>query len=287
MKRKVEKYIYAKNIGGEHRVLDENKRFLIGNDVEGCLRAVRQTTAAQPKAETSRKRLGPSSSAMKAKQKKQTGTLHSGSKRPVTELNGLNIFGKSPSPLLGPSLKRQRLDSPMPTDKDIAFLNDFVSSLRGGYVNGIYLSALERRRLANNLDISERGSMEMLNALNLTPDERRRLPSFFQSKIYGLKPYIGPSQVAAEAASQAIAAGNTLMNWVMPSPMVAFFNGHGHSNGMSHVRPSPLGSKLRDSLPPYQTRELRCLYLFPFPPRQPNITLFSTSNSKQANDVSL
>jgi hypothetical protein len=59
-----------------------------------------------------------------------------------------------------------------------------------------------------------------------------------------------------------------LMSWAMPSPMVTFFNGHGRSNGISHVRPSPLGSKLRDSLPPDQTRELRCLYLcqlfFPF-----------------------
>lgn len=264
MKRKVEKYIYAKDIGGDHRVLDENKRFLIGNDVEGCLRAVRQPTAAQAKDETSRKRLGPSSSALKAKSMNQTRILHSGSKRPMLELNGLNIFGKSPSPLSGPSSKRKRLDSPMPTDKDIASLNDFVSSLRGGYVNGIYLSALERRRLAENLNISKRGSTEVLNALNLTPDERRSLPAFLQSIIYGLKPYIGPSQVASEAASEAIAiaSGNSLMNWAMPSPMVTFFNGHGRSNGISLVRPSPLGSRLRDSLPPYQTRELRCLYLF-------------------------
>jgi hypothetical protein len=155
------------------------------------------------------------------------------------------------------------LDSPKPTDKDIASLKDFVSSLRGGYVNGIYLSALERRRLAENSDLSQSGSTEVLNALNLIPDERRRLPAFFQSKIYGLKPYNGPSRVAAEAASKAIAvaSGNSPMNWAMPSPMIPFFNSHGMSNEMSHFRPSPLGSQ-RDPLPPYQTRELHGLFRF-------------------------
>ena len=46
MKRKVEKYIYAKNINGRHDVVDGNDRYLIDNDVEGCLRAVRQPPAS-------------------------------------------------------------------------------------------------------------------------------------------------------------------------------------------------------------------------------------------------
>lgn len=289
MKRKVEKYIYGKNIGGEHRIVDKNKRFLIGNDVEGCLRAVRQPSNAHAKDASTRKRFGPSSNALKANSRNPKEMSKIGSKRPSAELSGFNIFGKSPSPLSGPASKKQRLKFPTPTDKDIASLKVFVSSLRGGYVSGVYLSALERRRLAENLDLSQGGAVEALNALNLTPDERRRLPAFFQSKIYDLKPYNGPSQVAAEAASKAfdVASGSSLMNWVIPSPMIPFFNSQGLSNRMSHVRPSPLGSQ-RDGWPPYQTRELH--YLFRFQPSSPSILtycFFFVSHSKQANDVSI
>ena len=41
MKRKVENYLYEKNIGGVHRLKDENNKYLIGDDIEGCLRATR------------------------------------------------------------------------------------------------------------------------------------------------------------------------------------------------------------------------------------------------------
>lgn len=41
MKRKVEKYLYSKNIGGVHRLKDKNEKYLIGDDIEGCLAAAR------------------------------------------------------------------------------------------------------------------------------------------------------------------------------------------------------------------------------------------------------
>ena len=41
MKRKVEKYLYEKNIGGIHRIKDEDNKYLIGDDIAGCLSAVR------------------------------------------------------------------------------------------------------------------------------------------------------------------------------------------------------------------------------------------------------
>ena len=46
MKRKIEKYVKSKNIGGEGKLYDEHGRFLIGDDIEGTLRAVR--TASGP-----------------------------------------------------------------------------------------------------------------------------------------------------------------------------------------------------------------------------------------------
>lgn len=41
MKRKVEKYLYSKNIGGVHLLKDHNGRYLIVDDIEGCLLAAR------------------------------------------------------------------------------------------------------------------------------------------------------------------------------------------------------------------------------------------------------
>ncbi|GMI34482.1 hypothetical protein TrCOL_g13156 [Triparma columacea] len=41
MKRKIERYVKSKNIGGHEKLYDEHGRFLIGSDIEGTLRAVR------------------------------------------------------------------------------------------------------------------------------------------------------------------------------------------------------------------------------------------------------
>ena len=70
-------------------------------------------------------------------------------------------------------------------------LKSFLSSLRGGYVDGIYMSALERRRRSESLGVCEQGTPETLDALNLTPDERNLLPKFYRMWIPYLKPYVG------------------------------------------------------------------------------------------------
>ncbi|KAL7529433.1 hypothetical protein ACHAXR_002963 [Thalassiosira sp. AJA248-18] len=49
MKRKVEKYLYSKNIDGVNRLKDQYDRYLVGEDIEGCLRAARQGPASQLK----------------------------------------------------------------------------------------------------------------------------------------------------------------------------------------------------------------------------------------------
>eukprot|EP01082_Thalassiosira_pseudonana_P007179 g6537.t1 g6537 contig23:701512-702841(+) len=48
LKRKLEKYLYSKNIGGVHKLVDEQGRYLIGDDIEGCLRAVRERPVSSP-----------------------------------------------------------------------------------------------------------------------------------------------------------------------------------------------------------------------------------------------
>ena len=46
MKRKVEKYIFQKNIDGSNRIKDDGGRYLIGDDIEGCLAAARMGPAS-------------------------------------------------------------------------------------------------------------------------------------------------------------------------------------------------------------------------------------------------
>ena len=46
MKRKVEKYIFHKNFDGTNRIKDDDGRYLIGDDIEGCLAAARKGPAS-------------------------------------------------------------------------------------------------------------------------------------------------------------------------------------------------------------------------------------------------
>ena len=56
MKRKVEKYLYSKNIDGVHRLKDNNDRYLIGDDIDGCLRAARHGLGSHLKNTSSSKK---------------------------------------------------------------------------------------------------------------------------------------------------------------------------------------------------------------------------------------
>jgi myb proto-oncogene protein len=232
MKRKIEKYIKSKNIRGTNLVVDTNNRFLIGDDIDGCLKAIRQRQ--NPKR--------PTTSASKARS-----TFAGSQKRKMDSSSGDNIFASVPS-------KKVALPPPMPTGLDLDVLKDFLSNLRGGYVNGIYLSALERRRLADESNkITTKGSIEVLDALNLTPEERRRLPPFFQSQIFRLRPYVAPpAEVSSKAA--AVSSNESSVKW-MPSPMIATSN-KGNVVGGSQFRTSPLESKWRHPVAPHsETRK--------------------------------
>mmetsp|Transcript_35521 Transcript_35521/g.52039 ORF Transcript_35521/g.52039 Transcript_35521/m.52039 type:complete len:866 (-) Transcript_35521:166-2763(-) len=206
MKRKVEKYIYAKNICGTHQIIDDNNRYLIGDDIEGVLAAVRQPPASHAKDASKSRRGSKSSKMQKAKdgENDEISPLPHGAKRKYEAQTATSMFDELPSSgvvspvghnLFGPSHsnKRARVDPTKTTEKDLLDLRAFLSTMKGGYVNGIYLSALERRRLSESKGVAERGSVEALDTLNLTPEERAKLPLSFQSKIQFLQPYIGPS----------------------------------------------------------------------------------------------
>ncbi|KAL7454169.1 hypothetical protein ACHAWC_007151 [Mediolabrus comicus] len=56
MKRKVEKYIHNKNIDGVNRIKNDDGLYLIGDDIEGCLSAVRRDEKAERKEAAERKK---------------------------------------------------------------------------------------------------------------------------------------------------------------------------------------------------------------------------------------
>ena len=62
---------------------------------------------------------------------------------------------------------------------------DFCRTLRGGYIEGIYRSAIERRKMAENAAKCagthvDAGLARALDELNLTEEERTKVPKFFQ-----------------------------------------------------------------------------------------------------------
>lgn len=118
-----------------------------------------------------------------------------------------------------PQHKRQ-CPSPKPTKSDLDSLSQFFQTLKGGYINGVYHSSLERRRLAEKTACN--GSSAALNDLNLTPEERERLPSIFKRKAPNLAPYRGreqgyyPDHIPFSMPRQ----HPQHMRWARPSPVL-------------------------------------------------------------------
>jgi len=173
MKRKVEKYLSTRNIDGCNRTTDPaTGRLLISYDIEGCLRAVRQPPASSNKQKSS------GNNSFYTSDKK--------GKRKITDVT--NTYRRS---------------NQIPNEQDLKELRTFLCQLKGGYINGVYHTANERRRIIEKNHIQDTGSLEALDLLNLTHQERIKLPHFFKENMLGaLKPHSGPSQIYAAAAAK-------------------------------------------------------------------------------------
>jgi len=194
MKRKVEKYLYSKNIDGVHRLKDGNDRYLIEEDIVGCLKAARMAPASQVKSSSgksgshptplsikvgTRSSVTPSSiggSSRKKRKAEQLNSLFS----PAVAPKGKTTGGSRNAP---PSVVSSNV--PDASAKDRQELVEFCRTLKGGYVNGIYRSAVERRKMAEGTTKNPI-LITALNDLNLTVDERTRLPSYFKKHVLNL-----------------------------------------------------------------------------------------------------
>jgi hypothetical protein len=185
MKKKIEKYLQSKNGDDETPIVDQSGRFLIGNDIEGCLRATQQP--------------GPNSKSIKHKGRDYD-MPHFGTPAPILSrpVNGMvplatpmSVHQSSCShhmmlvkrpydsimadgfPPLGytpHSVKRAKIDQ---MSIDQTALEDLLEDLKGGYVKGIYQSSLERRKIVEKALKS--GSPENMMSLGLSADEDHRL----------------------------------------------------------------------------------------------------------------
>jgi hypothetical protein len=245
MKKKIEKYIRSKNADSSAPVKDETGRFLVGDDVEGCLLATQQS-AFPPKPQKSRSKGARSLPPYPGPMPPYGSHMphYSAMKRPYDAMSDHMYSGLRFTPH-----KRTCLESPKAIKSDLDALHEFFRTLRGGYVNGIYISSLERRRLAEKTACH--GSMEALNNLNLTPNERDRLPGIFKAKLDNFDPYWG-RQHGYPSNSMPYGMGMQGMQWARPSPLMPLgdtpsigqspFGSQFNSSMLSHpnFRPSPL-----------------------------------------------
>lgn len=198
MKRKIEKYL--KKTLGSDEIFNDKGKYKIGCDIQACLNFIRQ----------------PPASATNKENKRRKRPSNKSKKRPDHS-----------TPSRG-GLKRARImSSPVASEADLQDLHMFLSNLKGGPINGVYVSALERRRRAESPWVGELGSLDSLKALELTPSEISQLPPRFRRR----------------------------MEWAMPSPMCRM--GGGKTTDpllMSRsIQPSPLASrkqKQQSLLPP-------------------------------------
>lgn len=202
MKRKVEKYVHSKNIGGTNQVLDENKRYLIADDVEGCLKAVRAapTLVTKGKGGKSQKKIA-AKDAIKLESMSKNDTMLSQNEI-ASYLDDVKNMTTAPLP---------------PTPSDLDRLKEFLSTIKGGYVNGMRVSGVERRRIAEKILSNESLSCGDLDMLNMTDEERRSMPQCFMSWLPFLTPYVEHQVAAVSRATHAKPAS-------MLSPFSAFLN---------------------------------------------------------------
>ena len=195
MKRKVEKYLYSKNIDGAHKLKDKEDRYLIGDDIEGCLRAARHAPAST--SSLGRSCINPTPLNIKvgvrgvvASPSDAGGSLRK--KRKSDQLNSL--FSPAVAPMGkttggGTAISsvpnaNAANDLPEASADEQQEILEFCRTLRGGYVSGIYRSAVERRKMAEGAaQYFGSSPIKALNDLNLSADERSRLPDFYKRNV--------------------------------------------------------------------------------------------------------
>ncbi len=235
MKRKVEKYVHAKNIDGVNRVLDEQKRYLIADDIEGCLKAVRAAPAPQAKGKNSKSKRSTS---------RQTSTDQPLSSSIPHAKRPMHVAIANANTCM-PDAKKMKPSFSHPSESDFKELKLYLTSLKAGYVDGMRLSKLERQRKAEEIMSRTKITSTDLDELNLTIEERRALPKSFSSWIPYLAPYINYDHIGSRAMKMKPIS--------MLSPFSAFLNTRtdlfGNMTSPAMSEPSPPAGVAKSAVP--------------------------------------
>ena len=166
MKRKIEKYIQLQTDKESSSIYFNEGKLVIHDDrLEEVLQIVRETMIKSPNHESK-----------------------SSTDPQETSLDLIKIKGRRRATK---TLDTSQINQ-LPSTVEFEQFHSLLNSLKGGYIDGMYRSALERRRLVDKFKIVEAKSPVTLNILNLSPVEREALPSFYKSWLPFLRPYEGP-----------------------------------------------------------------------------------------------
>lgn len=195
MKKKIEKFLKSKRSNNNNTVIDETGRFLIRDgDVEECLETLQHLGSSSKKnskrtKSSSRKIYGTPASNYSRMDPIKLATPVSTTVTHVSSTSHNNIMTKRqyeammssafPGPKYTPqNIKRAKSTheylsaskNPLVSPVNKTEIEDFLKELRGGYISGVYYSALERRRI-----IEKAIESNEISSLELNPIEYSRL----------------------------------------------------------------------------------------------------------------
>lgn len=260
MKKKIEKYLESKRIDRSTPIVDQTGRFLIGNYLEGCLRATQLPgpNSKNGKFKPNRGFVGrPFGTPAPLLCRPHNGMIPLATPMPVPPTSSSTMLLKRPYDSLGEhfpalgftphSVKRVHGNDGTPrylvhSPINLAAMESFLNDVKGGYIKGVYYSALERRRIIEKA--VKNGSPDSLNGLDLTSGEHTYL-----QKILRHGTYQGQMSKENWTPQHHQYSQNPLgfMNPYMPL-----------SQGMQWTQPSPLipmAHSFRGGFPPQHPRD--------------------------------
>ncbi len=261
MKKKIEKYLESKRADPSIPILDQTGRFLIGNHFEGCLRATQLPgpNSKNGKVKPNRAFAGrPFGTPATLLCRPPNGMIPLTTPMPVPPSSSSTMLLKRqcdsmsehfpPMGFTPHSMKRYKASDGTPrhlvqSPINMEALETFLNDLKGGYVKGVYYSALERRRIVEKAVKS--GLPDALNGLELTNVEQSHLHNILRQGEYHSqfgKDHWTPQHHHHQHnpigfMNPFVPHSSQSMQWTQPSPLV------------------PMAHSFRGGFPPRHPRE--------------------------------
>jgi hypothetical protein len=246
MKRKIEKYVASKNINGTGQLTDETGRYLIAGDIEGCLKSIRASIGPDViHGRSSSKKTGGNTQSSRMNSGLLSASNSSSTnvplkiKRPFEDTLNQTPFSSSH---VESSIKKMKHSPPRASLEGMKMLQAYLLTIKGGYINGMYKSALERRRIVEKVFSNSVVSPRDLNHLNLTTEERNGMPHEFRAWLPLLAPYHDPRIPSGSSISREVTSAM--------SPFSLFVNTRTDLFGRLETTPLQSGKPSKEAFKP-------------------------------------